>query len=585
LRDVVILRAVAASWITDYPHEQVDSAQSILLDARDALHRVSGRATDRLSMQEQAAVSKLLGVGSDDELLRQIIDAGRAIASASDLTWHRVQRLTRKQPMFRRLRAEPSDVRVPLADGVIAQNGEVFLARDARSDRDPSLLLRAAAAAAQAGMRLAPETVDRLAHASGDIPQPWPRAVREAFVSFLGAGPAAVPVWEALDNAGLMSGVLPYWQQVRSLPQRNALHMYTVDRHQLETAVSAAAFTRDVHRPDLLLVAALFHDIGKGRGTNHSGTGAALMSDIAPRLGFDESDTDILCRLVQHHLLLAETATRRDLDDPSAIAVVVESVETHETLDLLHALTKADSQATGPGVWSAWKEQLLQDLVDRAHAMLAGEDVAEPRSLAADFPHLLDGCDVQIEMQISDEGVRILVGAQDRLGLLSTVAGVMTMQRLEVRAATLETVGARALQAWFTTPKFGDAPSSDVLIPELRRALAGAIDVDGRVRGRRSTVSHRRGFIPPPPRVTFLAGASERADVLEVRAHDAPALLWRVAHVLASVGITVLSARVSTLGSEVIDVLYVVNADGSRLTSAQQSDLANALRSALTDAD
>ena len=90
---------------------------------------------------------------------------------------------------------------------------------------------------------------------------------------------------------------------------------------------------------------------------------------------------------------------------------------------------------------------------------------------------------------------------------------------------------------------------------------------------------------PPPPRVTFLAGASERADVLEVRAHDAPALLWRVAHVLASAGTTVLSARVSTLGSEVIDVLYVVNADGSRLTSAQQSDLANALRSALTDAD
>ena len=584
LRDVVLLRAVAASWITDYPHESVDAAAEVLMDVRDALHAVAQRATDRLSMQEQAAVAAKLGLASDNDLLRRVIDAGRAIAYASDLTWHRAQRLTRKQPMFRRIRTQEVDVRIPIADGVIAQNAEVFLARDVRPDRDPMLLVRAAAAAAQAGMRLAPETVDRLANSDASLPQPWPRAAREAFVSLLGAGSSAIPVWEALDNAGLMTRLLPHWQNVRSLPQRNALHVFTVDRHQLETAAAAAALTRDVHRPDLLLVAALYHDIGKGLGPDHSSTGARLMQDIAPRLGFNAADSDVLCTLVQHHLLLAETATRRDLEDPATIQSVVDAVATPETLDLLHALTKADSQATGPGVWSTWKQQLLQELVDRTHAALSGEPPTESRSIADDFPDLLNGPDVRIDMRATSDGVRIVLGAPDRLGLLATVAGVMSLQRLEVRAAILETVGDRALQSWLAIPAFGDPPSADVVIAEVRQAIAGKLDIDTKVRSRRRPVQARRGFTPPPPRVAFIDGASERADVLEVRAHDAPALLWRVGHVLAQVGVTVLSARVSTLGSEAIDVLYVLNADGTRLGVDERRALVAAVRNAISDA-
>lgn len=585
LRDVVLLRAVAASWITDYPHDAVNCASTILLDVRDALHRVAGRATDRLAMQDQSAVADIMGFPSDDDLLRAVIDAGRAISYAADLTWHRTQRLTRKQPAFRRLRSQPADERVPLADGVIAQNGEVFLARESRPDRDPALLLRSAAAAAQAGMRLAPETVDRFASNAATIPQPWPRAAREAFVSLLGAGPAAIPVWEALDNVGIMSDLLPHWRHVRSLPQRNALHMYTVDRHQLETAAEAAKLTRAVHRPDLLLVGALFHDIGKGRGPEHSSTGAELMADIGPRLGFSPADTAILQTMVQHHLLLAETATRRDPDDPATITGVADAVHTHETLDLLHALTEADSRATGPGVWSDWKQRLLADLVGRVHASLSGDIVAEQRSLAQAHPSLLRGSDVEVRMDTSVDGVRIVLGAPDRVGLLARVAGVMSLQHLEVRAAVVETEGDRALQSWLALPAYGDAPSVDALVADIRQAIAGTIDVDTKVRARVTSVQRRRGFVPPPPRVGFIKDASDRADVLEVRAHDEPALLWRVAHVLAHVGVTVLSARVSTLGSEAIDVMYILNADGSRLRPHEQESLIEAVRNTIGAAD
>lgn len=583
LRDVVLLRAIAASWITDYPHQTVAAAANMLLDARDALHTVTGKSGDRLLMQEQSAVADLLGYASDDALLRTVIDAGRAIASASDLTWHRVQRLTRKQPALRRLRNVTADERIPLADGVVAQHGEVFLARDARPDRDPVLILRAAAAAAQSGMRLAPETVERLAATRTELSEPWPRAAREALISLLGAGQSAIPVWEALDNAGLMTELLPHWEDVRSLPQRNAIHIYTVDRHQVETAANAAAFTRDVHRPDLLLVASLFHDIGKGKGPDHSSTGATLIDEIAPVLGFPPADVAILRTLVQHHLLLAESATRRDPEDPATVRTVVDAVGSHETLDLLHAMTKADSLATGPGIWNDWKARLIDDLVQRSHAALAGDDPDEVRSLADEYPQLLSNNDVDVVMHSDADGVRIVVAAPDRVGLLATIAGVLSLQRLDVRAARVETVGDRALQSWLAIPAFGDAPTPELLSAEIRRAVAGVLDVDAKLRARRSPLPKRRGFVPPPPRVSFIPNASDRADVLEVRAHDAPALLWRVGHVIASVGFSITSARVSTLGSEAIDALYLLNASGNRLSVEERTELVEAVGRALHD--
>lgn len=581
LRDANILRAIAASWITDYAHAEVDAAAQRLMDVRDALQQVTGRATSRLVMQEQARVAELLGVRSDDLLLREVIDAGRAIAYSSDVTWQRVGRLTRKKSVMQRIRPQVTDERIPLADGVVAQQGEVFLARDARPDRDPLLLLRTAAAAAQAGMLIAPETVARFAVSAIEIPQPWPRAARDALVSFLGAGDGAVAVWEALDNAGCFTRLLPYWEKVRSLPQRNALHTYTVDRHQVQAAANAAALTRDVTRPDLLLVAALFHDIGKGNGPDHSGHGAAMMQDIAYRLGFSPVDIATLRLLVQHHLLLSEAATRRDPDDPATVRSVVDAVGTHDMLDLLHALVEADSLATGPAAWSDWKARLIATLVDRVHAAIAGGAVQETPSLAASYPALLTSTGVDVSVVPETDGLRVLVAADDRVGLLSTVAGTLAMQRLDVLSATVDTQGGRALQSWLMQPAFGDPPEDEMITSAIRRALEGEVDIAAGITSLRAIRPTRRGFTPPASRVRILEGASDRADVLEVRAHDQPALLWRVTNAVADAGFSVVSALVSTLGSEVIDVLYLVDGDGSRLLPHRCQDAVDAVTAVL----
>lgn len=558
LRDVTVLRAIAASWVTDVPHARIEQAAALLLDVRDALHTVTGRATDKLVQQEQQAVAQLLGLPDDDALLRAVSTAARTIAYASELTWHRATRLLRTSARIKRLGPE----RTPLVDGVVVQDGEVVLAADARPDRDPTLVLRAAAAAAQVGLPLAPRAVDRLAVESAPMPVPWPRQARDALVSLLGAGRPALTVWEALDQAGIISQLLPEWDVVRSAPQRNAVHTFTVDRHLVEAAIAASARARRVSRPDLLIVGALLHDIGKARPGDHTDVGIDLVANIGPHLGFDAEETAVLVDMVRYHLLLPDIATRRDLDDPATVALVAEAVRTHERLELLHALTEADAAATGPAAWSDWKESLIRDLVTRTHRQLAGDPAAAAPTLSPAERELAEGTGVQMFIEPGAPMSVITVAAPDRVGLLATVAGVLAVHRLDVRAADTETVGDRAVTVWRVVPQYGDIPAQDLLRDDLRRALDGTLDIGERLRRRESS---RTAVTHAPPWARFIEGASQRADVLEVRAHDAPGLLHRIGTTLSQASVAILAARVSTLGSEAVDVFYVVESDGGGL--------------------
>ncbi|MEN9710444.1 MAG: hypothetical protein RL441_436 [Actinomycetota bacterium] len=580
LRDVTVLRAISASWLTDADHASASAAAEQLLTIRDGLHRITGRSTDRLSMHDQSEVAMLQGIGTDDDLLRNVFSAGRSIAVASDIAWHRVQRLTKKTSRLRRIGAA-RDERTPLADGVVVQSGEVVLAREAKPSEDPVLVLRAAAAAAQAGLPLAPHTVERLAAECPPLSRPWPQDARAALVSLLGAGTGAIQVWESLDQAGIVEKLLPHWDVIRAAPQRNALHIFTVDRHSLECAVQAARLTRNVSRPDLLLVGALFHDIGKARGEDHCGKGAALMQHIAPALGFSVGDTEVLVAMVQHHLLLAESATRRDLDDPATIEFVAESVKTHEVLDLLHNLTMADSLATGPQIWSDWKARLIESLVNRTHAMLEGDVVDSVSSLAQRFPWPIEKGNDSIHVTVDGGTAVVHIAVTDRVGLVEAVAGALSLQRLDVRTANLDTVDGVALQEWLVAPQFGDAPQPEIIRTEIALALSAIAQVEDRISRLRAVRPARRGFIPPPPRIRLLPHASQRSTVVEVRAHDAPALLFRVTAAVAHLGVSITSARVLTLGSEVVDVLYLQDVTAQPLSVTHADEAIAAISAAL----
>ena len=582
LRELTVLRAITASWVTDAPHAELEPAKTLLLDVRDALHRVSSRPTDRLTHQEQGPVAEVLGFTDSDALIRAVSAAGRSIGVASDATWHTVGRTTRSRPKlgFKRLTVRSSG-RSPLADGVVLQEGEAVLAAEGRPDRDPVLVLRAAAAAAQAGIPLGRHAVTRLARESAPMPVPWPAPARDALVSLLGAGRQAVGVWEALDQAGIIAGLIPYWDVVRSAPQHNPVHRYTVDRHLLEAAVQAREFAREVVRPDLLLVGALLHDIGKGRpDRDHTDVGVTLVAEIGAHLGFSPDDTETLVNLCRYHLLLSETATRRDLDDPQTIATVAEAVGTVEFLDLLAALTEADALATGPLAWTTWKRALVADLANRVRGQLAGEIVPVAPRLTEDQLEMATGDGVRVLLQESEAGYDVTVGAADRLGLLGLVAGVLSMHRLEVRSAVTQTVGDRAVEVWTVTPQFGDPPAVDRLRDDIRRAISGQLDVASRVARRDEAARAADAPTPLPARVDLVEGASSWATVLEVRAQDAPGLLHRVGMTIAATGTDIAAARVATHGSEVVDVFFLVDRRGDALAP----DLAQAVAEAVAEA-
>lgn len=615
LRDATALRAVAASWVADAPREGLAEARRVLLDARDALHLTTGRATDRLALQEQDQVAQALGLLDADTLLRQVYESARTVSYATDVTWREVNRVLRARSVRPKLRAmlsgglgaKPAPERTPLADGVVEAEGEVVLARAARPERDPVLTLRAAAAAAEAGLPLSRHLVRHLATTARPLPVPWPPEAREELVTLLGAGEATVGVWEALEAEGIITRLLPDWERVHCRPQRNPVHTWTVDRHLVETAVRAASLTRRVHRPDLLLVAALLHDIGKGWPGDHSVAGEVIARDMATRIGFDKHDVGVIATLVRHHLLLVETATRRDLDDPATVQSVAAAVSSTSTLELLHALTEADALATGPAAWSTWRASLVTDLVKRVASVLAGETPEEPEETAPSAEQerlvveaLRTGEPVLAlhtqpeepagDGEVEPVGVELLIALPDRPGVLPAAAGVLALHRLTVRAADLRAVelpnevGESAdllLLSWRVAAEYGSLPQAARLRADLVRALDGSLDIRARLAEREAAYPRRRGVKAPPPRVTVAAAGSRRATVIEVRAQDAPGLLHRIGRALEQSAVRVRSAHVSTLGANAVDAFYVTGTDDEPLPAVRAAEVAREVQKAL----
>jgi [protein-PII] uridylyltransferase len=581
IRDAGILSHLGSTWLIDTPRTQWEVCKNFLLDVRDAMAlSLSG---DRLHMQSQSAVAQEMGLVDPETLLREIYLAGRKIAYTSELTWYRINELLdQDKPRIRRLvsglRGSSGKVREPLAQGVIDSGSEISLARNADLASDPGLLLRVAGASAASQKPISPFLLER----EVAIRTPWDREMRESFVSLLGSGNGLLATWEALDQYGIIEKWFPEWTILRSAPQFNALHEFTVDRHLIECVVQSQSLVRTVERPDLLLVAAFLHDIGKCQNGDHSQIGADMTRVIAPRIAFDSVDTEVLERLVLHHLLLPDIATKRDLDDPEVISDVAFKVGDTGTLDLLLALSLADSRATGPSLRSQWREGLLRDLARRVRLHLTGEArLLQPVEFSDVQLRAADHDGLSLEITREDHGFRITVGAPDQIGLVAKVAGILAMNRLAVRAAKISTVGERAIQEWFVRPLFGDPPAQEILYTDLVRVVAGTFDVESAMAKRlQPRTSSSNGTSPAKAQVT-IERVSGTQMVLEVRAPDAPGLLYKTASCIARVGVEVAGAKISTLGVDTVDVFFVKAAGGAELSESSARSLVKALESEL----
>jgi len=647
LRDLHAINWLAgvAGWPRPVGRPELLRAAELLLAVREALHGQSRRKLDRVRVDLQPALATALGLEGEegvDRLMAAVHMAARVVEHLAGVeTRALAERLLggpRRSGSTRRL--EPGGVR--LEDGLLVADPAQVAGAGAEEDAETEVVLamRLLTARARTGRMVAGPTMTWLEAAFRRAPlETWTAPLRAAFMTML-AGPDAVAACELLDHVGGWPVLLPEWSAVRGRAQHDPWHRYTVDGHAF---VTVAEVTRLLDRPEgsgeprggapvgpegaavagdpgSLYLAALLHDVGKGSGDDHSVAGERLARRALHRMGLEPAEVDEAAALVRHHLLLVDTATRRDLDDPTVIGGVAAILGEPRRVHLLHLLTIADGLATGPTAWSGWKATLVGDLVRRVlEAMERGAppgpgdpaalarqvEAARPsltgraRDLLATLPpsypasvapqELADELELLAEPpaagavryrieQAADGHGTITLCAPDRPGTLARSAGVFALHRVSVlRAQAWSTSDGLILQRFAVLAL--SAPRWERVGADLEAAWAGRLAVEARLERK------ARDYRPPAPvepDVRVLHDESAHSTVVEVRAGDALGLLHAIAAALAELDLDVRVAKIDTLGDRVVDVFYVRSPWGAKLTDAQADELTLAIRHRIT---
>ena len=371
---------VSAGYLGAEDRGRLARAYDRLLRERVATHLVAGRANDVLTFEVQDEVAARLGHvdGADDRdtaahrLLSEHFLAARTVDHVHERAW----RLISADATAGRRRRRPAQAAIDgfeIVDGVL----RVPEADLDAPDLPPRLFHALARSRAVLDRRTA--TVLRRCSEAG-APWRWDDTGRQRFLSVLWRGRAALTPLAELDDAGMLTALVPEWEPVRGRAQRNPFHRYSLDRHAWHTAAelgelvrreawAAAAYERVADR-EALMLGALLHDVGKAYGEPHSQTGVAVAVAICQRLGTSAATAERVGRMVELHLLLPDVATRRDLSDPALIATVAKDVGGPDLLAALHLLAAADGTATGPSAWTAWRASLVRSLVAKVAAVL-----------------------------------------------------------------------------------------------------------------------------------------------------------------------------------------------------------------------
>ena len=640
LRDVASLGWLAhaagplepAGLLRERERDAVEAAAEFLTRVRSALHLETGVRTDRLLPDQQPAVARAMGFEdhpgliAEDGLMRAVFEHGRQVAHVT-------------RAVFARYLDTPD-----LGGGPVPA-----------SPRDAAGVLDALAEGAEAGPAPSPGLLDAI-EASG-IPDPvgWTDEVRRAFLRLLRAGDGGVDALETLDRLGLLTRYLPAWADVRCRPQRDPYHLYTVDRHLTGAlremdrmlsprSVPGAAATLDevedpverdavaqIRDPDGVRLGALLHDIGKVGEGGHVGIGARVAAETLAHMGVAEPTRDLAAFMAAHHLLLPDTATRRDLTAEDLILDVASRIGSPERLAALYLLAKADALATGPAAWTPWRRALVRELVMKVQRVFdrgeMGEELAErltdridhlrellrgepdagverfvlmmPRGyfLTVDPARAADHY-ATIAPQVGSQEVRtasvpgpsagtyeLLVVASDRPGLLSWIAGALALSGLSILTAQVFTTDDGTAVDLFEVQGVFETDIAErqwrELRSTLRKAVEGRISLDARVR-------EKRAHYPPrneaPVTVTLDNTASDFSTVIEVGAPDRIGLLHDITSTLADLRLDVHVAKVATYTDRVIDAFYVRDALGGKVTDpAQIAEIESAVHARIDD--
>jgi [protein-PII] uridylyltransferase len=577
-----IANLVELGFMSEPDAAAVRATSSFLMRARVELHLLAGRRRDKLYLDEQDLLAERLGfepsasLAPGDAFMRELYRHAREVDVIVTSVWRRL--LHRGGGRFRRASGRPS------GEGLILRDGWLHAIAAPRPSDDPGFWLHALLHSTRIGVPLSRDTLNRARQGLGGTIDWTPRAL-DAFGEILAAGDERT--LEEMDRMRLLSALIPAWEPVRACPQRNLYHRYTVDMHCF-AAVAELARSRSSDEPEVadawsriddelvLLLATLLHDVGKGRGGDHSRIGAAEAARTCARMGLPPERAEVVAFAVREHLLLAETAVRRDLSEPLTISTLGSRIGSVARLATLFLLTRADALATGPEAWTPFRAALIREAYARTLAVLEHRHVemeGYERALLRVHSDLLaaprEPGDVLSAVRTAESFDELVVVAADRPGLLATVSGVLAMRGLEVLSADILTTGERAaLEVFRVRASYGAIPLDrwDSVRADIVRGINGELDVTAAIAaGAPRTPGADVG-------VTISNDDSSTDTIIEVHCADRPGLLSTITGALARAGCDIRLAKVATYGRDVVDVFYARGLDGNKLAGASQSD-------------
>lgn len=372
LRDIDLLKALALGNLADLP--DLAAEQELLLDIRTLLHQSVRRSRDVLDPEFAADLARPLGYADRYSLSAALADAARTIDEALNRTMGIARGVVTRRALGAANRHRPGTIqgprlRRPLDVDVVATGDHITLSRDPDLS-DPGLLLRISSAAARTGLPVADSAWQAL-RVLPPLPEKWRKVMVDDLIATLSSPGHTQKVVNRMDREGLWTRIVPWWDHIRGRLPRERSHIHTIDQHSLVTVTHCASASVTVARPDLLLLAALFHDLGKGYGHPHEQVGAGFIARIASDMDFNHRDRVCLQTLVAEHTTVARLVARRDPHAEDTLEELLAALNYDlVTVNLLGVLTEADAKATGPGVWNRQLETGLNILLRRARHRL-----------------------------------------------------------------------------------------------------------------------------------------------------------------------------------------------------------------------
>ncbi|RTR03402.1 [protein-PII] uridylyltransferase [Halomonas nitroreducens] len=628
---------VANGFMNDAELRILSQGQAFLWQVRYALHMLTGRAEDRLLFDHQATIAELFGYHDTPERLaveqfmKRYYRHVTALAGLNDMLLQHFDEVI--------LRGGEALQRVPLNERFEIKGGYIQARSRAVFRESPSALLELFLLMAEhpevEGVRA--DTIRLIRdhrHLIDDLYRDDPRHQR-LFMALLRSGGNVARQLRRMNRYGVLGKYLPVFGQAVGLMQHDLFHIYTVDAHTLrllkcihgfrkpearEAFPVAASLIHQLPKLDLLWIAGLFHDIGKGRGGDHSLIGARDVEDFARRHELSQRDTRLVAWLVEHHLLMSMVAQKRDISDPEVISEFARTVGDETRLDYLYVLTVADINATNPTLWNGWRASLLRQLhgetkralrrglenpLERddsvretrgeAHSLLAtvGADMAKvdrlweslgedyflqyaPSEIAWQTQGILahDGSSLPLILlnaptdDMAEGGTKVFIHTRSVEDLFAATAAAMEQLGLSIHDARIATSSNDwTLNTFIVLDDHGRAIREPGRLEEIRRHLVEELDDpdDYPQIVTRHTPRQLKHF-RVPTEVAIEQDTAGGRTMLELTAPDRPGLLARVGRIFMEQDIALSAAKIATLGERVEDVFFITDKAGRPLT-------------------